>query len=122
MMKGLTLLELLVVMIVISIMASIAYPMYLKVVARSRESEGWIFLATIRSAELRYYTQNEEVFTTDPNKLDLDVTSTPFFNYLITQGPLTVFTATANPKAACSGCRTLCLDNAGTKNQGSGCP
>ena len=122
-MKGLTLLELFVVMIIITILASIAYPMYLQVTSRSRESEGWLFLATIRSAELRYYTQNEEVFTTASGKLDLDVTSTPFFNYAITVGaPPTTFTATANPKAACSGCRKLCLDNAGAKNQGGGCP
>ena len=116
-MKGLTLLELFVVMIIIAILASIASPMYLRVVSRSRESEGWLFLATIRSAEMRYYTQNEEVFTTDPTKLDLDVTSTPFFNYAITGigVPPTTFTATANPKAACSGCRTLWLDNAGAK-------
>ena len=121
-MKGLTLLELFVVMIIITILASIASPMYLRVVSRSRESEGWLFLATIRSAEMRYYTQNEEVFTTDPTKLDLDVTSTPLFNYAITVGAPPTFTATANPKAACSRCRKLCLDNAGTKNQDSGCP
>ena len=54
MVKGFTLLELLMVVIIIAILASIALPQYLRVSERSRASEALTVLAAIRSGEMRY--------------------------------------------------------------------
>ena len=51
---GFTLLELLMVVIIIAILASIALPQYLRVSERSRASEALTVLAAVRSSELRY--------------------------------------------------------------------
>ena len=67
---GFTLLELLMVVIIIAILASIALPQYLRAVAKSRRAEGVNVLAQVRSAELRYSAEHQ-VYT--PSNLDLDV-------------------------------------------------
>lgn len=120
--KGVTLLELVVVVVIISILASLTYPAYRRIVSRSRESEGWVLLAAIRSSELRYYSENEEQFIIILPQLDIDTTSTPFFTYTARQTTVRDFTAVATPRAACGGCRKLCLDHAGTKGEAGACP
>ena len=52
--RGFTLLELLMVVIIIAILASIALPQYLRVAERSRASEALTVLAAMRSSELRF--------------------------------------------------------------------
>jgi len=68
---GFTLLELLMVVIIIAILASLALPQYLRTVAKARRSEALNVLATIRSAEMRYQAQSGQ-FSSDFTNLDLD--------------------------------------------------
>ncbi|MBI3330921.1 MAG: prepilin-type N-terminal cleavage/methylation domain-containing protein, partial [Candidatus Omnitrophica bacterium] len=56
--RGFTLLELLMVVIIIAILASIALPQYFRVVERSRVSQVASLLSTIRGSELRFKAQN----------------------------------------------------------------
>ena len=123
-MKGLTLLEVLIVVTIVALMASTAFPLYMRAVARSRESEGWVLLTAIRSSELRYYDEHDEIFTTTASQLDLDAATTPLFTSCIKQSGVTNFTAYALPKAVCSYCHRFSLNNAGTRvdPDGTACP
>ena len=71
---GFTLLELLMVVIIIAILASIALPQYLRVAERSRAAEALTTLGAIRSAELRYKSQDPSGnFVADLASLDVDI-------------------------------------------------
>jgi prepilin-type N-terminal cleavage/methylation domain-containing protein len=70
--KGFTLLELLMVVIIIAILASIALPQYFRVTERSRISQVIQLLASVRSSELRYKaTDPANLYTTVLGTLDL---------------------------------------------------
>ena len=114
--KSFTLLELLVVVVILSILAGLALPQYLKTVARSRESEAWQMIASLRSAEFRYYAEyNLYNSGTPPAALDVDIPSTGTqFNYNVTVLGST-FTVSARPKTSCAACRLLTMDDVGVK-------
>jgi type IV pilus assembly protein PilE len=57
--RGFTLIELIVVVIILSILVSLAMPQYTMTVERSRSAEARRVLGTIREAELAYYLEYE---------------------------------------------------------------
>ena len=73
--RGFTLLELLMVVIIIAILASIALPQYFRVTERSRTAQMMQLLASIRGSELRFKSQDPaNLYTVDlaaTSKLDL---------------------------------------------------
>ena len=74
--KGFTLLELLMVVIIIAILASIALPQYLRVSERSRASEALTILGALRASELRFKAQSANNVYFSPlavNGLDIDI-------------------------------------------------
>jgi type IV pilus assembly protein PilE len=60
--NGFTLVEVLIVVVVLSIIASVAFPLYDEYVNSSRRAEGQAFAMDIASRQERFYTQNG-VFT-----------------------------------------------------------
>lgn len=71
--QGFTLLELLMVVIIIGILASIALPQYLRLSERARASEALTVIAAIRSSELRFKAQSPtNVYTTTLANLDIE--------------------------------------------------
>ena len=71
-MRGITLIELMVVVVVIGIMAAIAYPNYREFVARANRNEAKAALLRIATNQERFYLQNNS-YTCDLTRLGFPV-------------------------------------------------
>ncbi len=87
--KGFTLLELIIVIIIIGILASVAIPQYINVSEKARAAEGDNLLGLMRSSQMRYYLQYA-AYTATLSKLDIGYTTPKYF---------TVSVAAADPIA-----------------------
>lgn len=107
---GFTLLELLMVVIIIAILASIALPQYLRVSERSRASEALTVLAAIRSAELRYKAFDPgQLYTTTIANLDAEIPASTMWTYTVS-GTAAASNAVATRKAGAYINDTITLD------------
>lgn len=79
--RGFTLLELLTVVIIVAILASLAVPQFFKVAERARAAEGVNVLGALRSAQLRYYSEYGDLTDSTAN-LDIDIPPMKFFQTL----------------------------------------
>lgn len=77
---GFTLIEIMIVVIIIGILASLAMPRYQKTVERSRISEALSILGSIRTAQYRYASEHNR-FTNSLDNLDMNVTSGKYFSF-----------------------------------------
>ena len=84
--SGFTIVELVVVVVIIGILASLALPQYIKTVERSRQSEALTNLAAIRGAQTRYYLENA-IYAGNFTVLDIDnLTIGTYFSYEVVNG------------------------------------
>lgn len=101
--RGFTLLELLVVLVVVGILAAMALPKYSATLERSRQAEANSILGAMRGAQLRWAAEHSGVYTATLSDLDIELpdyngNGTPgdgkFFDY--TTAASGVSTATRN--------------------------
>ena len=76
--RGFTLLELLMVVIIIAILASIALPQYFRVTERSRTAQALQLLSSIRGSELRFRAQDAgNLYDNAAGLINLDIAPLP---------------------------------------------
>ena len=82
--KGFTLLELIVVIIIIGILATLGFTQYTKMVEKGRTAEARSILGTIRTAQESYYLENGS-YATSLSSLPVEApsscTTTHYFSY-----------------------------------------
>ena len=78
--KGFTLLELMIVVIIVGILASLAVPRFISTANKAKEAEAKNILGAIRAAQLRYYQEND-AYTAAILSLDVELTANPSTYY-----------------------------------------
>lgn len=121
-MRGVTLLELMIVVVIIGILTAIAYPSYRQYAAKAKRNEAKAALLQIATLQERHYLQNN-TYTTDMTNLGFGTAG----NHLTNTGSYIVDVAfadanTFNASAAyqkaddeVNKCASFTIDGAGTK-------
>jgi type IV pilus assembly protein PilE len=123
--KGITLIELMIVVAIIGILVSVAYPAYTQQVQKSRRADCTGALAGLANAMERYFTANNTYVGASlgnatgniyPAVCPIDG-GTPFYNLAITATTVTSYTLRATPVGpqASDKCASLTLNQLGLK-------
>ena len=124
-MRGISLIELLIVIVIIGIMAAIAYPNYRQFAARAKRTEAKAALLQIAQNQERFYLQNN-TYTTDMTRLGFPVgagfiTDSDSYSVTVTAADANDFAAVATYQrvdAESGKCLTFNIDGRGGKTSG----
>lgn len=124
-MKGVTMLELMIVVVIVAILTAIAYPSYRQYVARAKRNEAKAGLLQISTLQERFYLQNN---TYSNNLMDLGfaaatnaLSSSGTYRFNVTAANANTFTASAtyqNTDPELTKCATFTIDGQTTKGSG----
>ena len=78
--QAFSLVEITVVIVIVSVLASLAYPRYASVMEKSRSAEGITALEALRKAQWAYYYENNSTFTSTLADLDISIPAMDGFN------------------------------------------
>ncbi|KTD22410.1 type IV pilin protein [Legionella londiniensis] len=123
--KGFSLIELLIVLVIVGILASIAYPSYQEYITRARRSDGQAALLTLASRMERYYSEHNTYQTAtigtgnNTDILSSNLSPEGWYQLSISNATSNSFTLQAAPLNAQATndtrCQTLTLNNIGVK-------
>jgi type IV pilus assembly protein PilA len=100
--KGFSLVELSVVVIIIGVLAAFGVPRLLQSVERSKASESFKYLASVRAAQERYQAR-QGTYAADLTTLDLTQTAPTYFTVGAVTADETTWTLTLTRAGAASG-------------------
>jgi len=121
-MRGVTLMELMIVVVVLGILTAIAYPSYRQYVAKAKRNEAKSCLLQVATMQERFYLQNN-TYTADMTKLGFPdvgnfLTSSGSYICDVTAASPAAFSATATYQkgdAEAGKCATFSIDGIGSK-------
>lgn len=122
--RGFTMVELMIVLAVVGILASVAYPSYVNHVIRSNRTAAQAHLMDLAQHEQQYLADNR-TYAASVSALNLTTPTSVSSKYTISidvqAGPPPTFTITATPVTGGSQAQdgALTIDNAGTKGPAS---
>lgn len=124
--KGFTLIEVMITVVIIGILAAIAYPSYTSFITKSGRSEGVAAVMRVSNLQEQYYMDNR-VFAEDMTKLGMS--SEPFLTesgyYSVDSVGTIAYTITATAKGRQATldttCATITLTAAGVKGPSKEC-
>lgn len=118
---GFTLIEVMIVVVIVGILASIAYPSYREYVLRGNRTEGQALLMDAAARQERYYAQNNTYLTDNSKRAGLQVNEARYERlYDLSIGTAANdggYTLTATQKFGDTDCGNLTLDARGNKGR-----
>lgn len=123
-MSGFSLLELLITVMIIGVLAAIAYPAYIDHMNKTRRTDGQAALMNLASYMESYYTENNTYVGATLANLGLTAASPQgFYNVGITNASATAYTLSATPVGAqaTDTCGTLTLTNTNVRGPNLEC-
>lgn len=120
--RGITLIELLIVIVIIGLMATIAYPQYREFAARAKRVEAKAALLQIAQQQERFYLSNN-AFTNDMTNLGFSassnvITDSESYSVSVTSADAGNFSATATYRfddSEKAKCETFTIDGDGVR-------
>ncbi len=121
-MRGVTLMELMIVVVVLGILTALAYPSYRQYVAKAKRNEAKSCLLQVATMQERFYLQNS-TYTADMTKLGFPdagnfLTSSGSYICNVTAASPAAFGATATYQKSdeeAGKCATFSIDGVGSK-------
>lgn len=122
-MRGVTLMELMIVVVIIGILAAIAYPNYRDFAARAKRNEAKAILLEIAQNEERFYLQNSRYGTLTDLGYVADTIDTDTGSYSVTVNGANAINFDAQASFQLGGteagkCLTFNIDGRGSKTSG----
>jgi len=121
-MSGITLIELMIVVVIVSILAAIAFPNYQEFTARAKRNEAKAALLRLAINQERFYLNNNS-FTLNLAELGFGsaITETGYYQIQVTAADTSNFTASATYQLGggeATKCLTFTIDGRGAKTSG----